>query len=140
MAAILLWQVLLGHGWGKYSISNRNVIGWTIFLWIVYFRLLTVRIVTDVNNHEIVVALKGLWRKFRVPAADISSVDVITLDAERDYGGYGVRSIRTGTAYAAQSGEGVRIHLAKGSLLIVSSRKGSHAGGNPAAYRQGVGG
>jgi hypothetical protein len=125
MAAILVWQVILGHSWGKYSITNGNVVGWTVFLWIVYFRLLTVRIVTDVDSRGLVVGLRGLWRKFRVPAADISAVDVITFDAERDYGGYGARSIRTGTAYIAQSGEGVRIQLAKGSLLIISSRRAS---------------
>lgn len=123
MVAILVWQVILGHSWGKYSVSNANIVGWTVFLWIVYFRLLTVRMVTDVQNRELVVALRGLWRKRRVPAADISDVEVITFDAERDYGGYGIRSIRGGTAFVAQSGQGVRVRLRAGSALVIGSQR-----------------
>jgi hypothetical protein len=123
MAAILVWQVLLGHSWGKYSVSNANIVGWTVFLWIVYFRLITVRMVTDVQNRELIVALRGLWRKRRVPADDIADVEVITFDAERDYGGYGIRSIRGATAYIAKSGEGVRVRLRTGSALVIGSQR-----------------
>jgi hypothetical protein len=32
MLGLLIWQVLLGHSWGKRPMSNGDVIGWTIFL------------------------------------------------------------------------------------------------------------
>ena len=123
MSCILLWQVILGHTWGKYSISNASIVGWTIFLWIVYFRLITVRLVTDVENRELIIALRGLWRKRRITAADISEVEVIHFDSGRDYGGYGIRSIRGGTAYLAGSDNGVRVRLLKGSLLVIGSQR-----------------
>jgi hypothetical protein len=123
MLLILVWQVVLGHTWGKYSVSNANIVGWTVFLWIVYFRLITVRMVTDVQNGEVIVALRGIWRKRRVKAADIADVEVITFDAERNYGGYGIRQIRGGTAFIAQSGHGVRLRLRSGSALVIGSQR-----------------
>ena len=123
MLVIVLWQVMLGPRWGKYSISNGSIVGWTIFLWILYFRLITVRVVTDIRDHKLIVALRGLWRARRVPASDISSVEAITFNPERDYGGYGIRSIRNGTAYLAGGNQGVRVHLKNGSLLIISSQQ-----------------
>jgi hypothetical protein len=123
MVGLLIWQVILGHHWGKYSISNGNIIGWTVFLWIVYFRLITVRLVTDVRNRELTVALRGLWRSRRVHGGDITSVEVITVNPEREYGGFGIRPFRGGTAYIASGNQGVRVQLAGGSQLIISSQR-----------------
>jgi hypothetical protein len=33
MLGLVIWQVVLGHSWGKQPMSNASVIGWTIFLW-----------------------------------------------------------------------------------------------------------
>ena len=52
MLGLLIWQVILGHPWGKQPMSNANVIGWTMFLWLIYFRLITVRLVTEVRDRE----------------------------------------------------------------------------------------
>ena len=50
MTLLLVWQVVLGHHWKGQSISNGDVIFWTIFLWLVYIRLITVRLITIVSN------------------------------------------------------------------------------------------
>jgi hypothetical protein len=50
MVALLIWQVVLGHPWGKQPMSNANIIGWTAFLWLIYLRLITVRLVTQVRD------------------------------------------------------------------------------------------
>jgi hypothetical protein len=123
MLALLIWQVALGHSWGKDPMSNANVIGWTIFLWLIYFRLITVRLVTEIRGRELIVAMRGLWRSRRVPLDRIQSVEMIDHDPAGDFGGYGIRSTRDATAYIADGGGGVRLTLAGGAKLIVGSHR-----------------
>jgi hypothetical protein len=123
MTCLLMWQVVWGHPWGKQPMSNGNVIGWTIFLWLIYFRLITVQLVVAVNNGELRVALSGLWRARTIPLAGIQSVDMITFDPERDYGGYGIRSNRKGTVYIAGGKRGVRLKLKSGATLVLGSQR-----------------
>jgi hypothetical protein len=123
MLGLLVWQVVLGHPWGKQPMSNANVVGWTIFLWIIYFRLITVQLVIDVRGGELLLGLRGLWRARRVPLKDIQSVETVTFDPARDYGGYGIRSSRQGAAYIASGNRGVRLKLTNGATLVVGSQK-----------------
>lgn len=123
LLGLLIWQVVLGHTWGKHPMSNGDVIGWTIFLWLVYFRLITVRLVTEVRQRELVIALRGLWRLRRVPLGRIRAVETITHDIARDYGGFGIRSTREGKAYVAGGGRGVRVTLDEGEKLVVGSQR-----------------
>lgn len=123
MLALLIWQVVLGHPGAKNSISNGNVIGWTIFLWLVYLRLITVRMVTEVRNRELKVALRGLWRSRRVPLDRIQSVEILDHDPVREFGAYGIRTTRAGTAYLAGGGKGVRLTLPGGEKLVVGSAR-----------------
>ena len=103
--------------------SNGNVIGWSVFLWLIYFRLITVRLVTEVRKGKLVVAMRGLWRSRRVPLDCIQSVETITHDIARDYGGYGIRTTREGKAYVAGGGRGVRVTLTTGEKLVVGSER-----------------
>lgn len=123
MTLLLIWQVILGHPWGKHPLSNANVIGWTIFLWLVYLRLVTVRLVTEVRPGELAVGMRGLWRERRIPLGEIKSAKTITYDPVRDYGGYGIRTTRRGTAYIAGGNRGVRLELAKGGTLLIGSER-----------------
>ncbi len=103
--------------------SNGDVIGWTVFLWLIYLRLITVRLVTEVRKGELIVRMRGLWRLRRVPLDRIQSVETITHDIARDYGGYGFRSTREGKTYVASGGQGVRLTLAAGEKLVVGSQR-----------------
>jgi len=123
MLGLLIWQVIMGHQWGKQPMSNANVIGWTVFLWLIYFRLITVRLVTDVRQGDLVIALRGLWRSRRVPLDRIQSVETITHDIARDHGGYGIRTTREGKAYVAGGSRGVRVTLVSGEKLVVGSQR-----------------
>jgi hypothetical protein len=128
MLGLLIWQVLLGHPWGKHSMSNGDVIGWTVFLWLIYFRLITVRLVTEVRRRELIISMRGLLRLRRVPVDRILSVETITHDIARDYGGYGFRSTRDGKAYVANGGRGVRVTLAGGEKIFVGSQRPDELG------------
>jgi hypothetical protein len=123
MLGLLIWQVMLGHTWGKHPMSNGDVIGWTIFVWLIYFRLITVRLVTEVRREELIIALRGLWRLRRVPIENIQSAEAITHDIARDYGGYGIRSTRSGKAYVAEGSRGVRVTLTTKEKLVVGSQR-----------------
>jgi hypothetical protein len=123
MLGLLIWQVLLGHTWGKHPMSNGDVVGWTVFLWLIYFRLITVRLVTEVRQGALLIRMRGLWRLRRVPLDRIQLVETITHDIARDYGGYGIRSTREGKAYVANGGRGVRVTLDKGEKLVVGSER-----------------
>jgi hypothetical protein len=123
MLGLLIWQVILGHTWGKHPMSNADVIGWTVFLWLIYFRLITVRLVTEVRKGELVIALRGLWRVRRISLAGVRSVETTTHDVARDYGGYGIRSTREGKAYVAAGGRGVRLTLTTGEKLVVGTQR-----------------
>ncbi|MGD0436863.1 MAG: hypothetical protein ABSB86_10380 [Bryobacteraceae bacterium] len=123
MLGLLIWQVVLGHTWGKHPMSNGDVIGWTVFLCLIYLRLITVRLVTEVRQRELVIGMRGLWRLRRIPLDRIRSVETITQDIARDYGGYGIRFARGGKAYIAGSGGGLRVTLAGGEKLVLGSAR-----------------
>jgi len=80
-------------------------------------------LVTEVRRRELVIALRGLWRLRRVPLGLIHSVQTITHNIARDYGGYGIRSTREGKAYVANGGRGVRLTLDDGEKLVVGSQR-----------------
>ena len=122
MLGLLIWQVILGHPWGKHPMSNTDVVVWTVFLWLLYFRLITVRLLTEVRQGKLLITLRGLWRLRRVPLDQVQAVETITLDIARDHGGFGIRSTRSGKAYIASGGRGVRITLASGEKLVVGSK------------------
>ncbi len=120
---LMIWQVILGHHSAKQPMSNAGLIGWTIFLWLVYFRLILVRLVTELRSNELLVSMRGLWRTRRVPLADIKSVEVVTFDPVRDYGGYGIRTTRQATAYIAGGHQGVRLELSKSAPIVIGSER-----------------
>ena len=123
MMLLLIWQVVLGHRWGKQPMSNASVIGWTVFLCLVYLRLVTVRLVTDVRPGELTVAMRGFWRKSRFVLSQIKAAKIVTYDAAHDFGGYGIRTTRRAKAYIAGGGRGVRLELAQGGVVVIGSER-----------------
>jgi hypothetical protein len=124
MSALLVWQVALGHSWGTTPMSNGSVIGWTVFLWVIFLRLITVRLVTEVRGGQLTVAMRGLWRSRRIALSEIQSVEAIAVDPVHDYGGYGIRRMKGGTAYIADGSAGVRLTLGSRETLVLGSNRG----------------
>jgi hypothetical protein len=125
MTLLAILQVGFGHRWGEQPMSNAAVIGWAIFLWIVYLRLITVKLVTELQPGELRVAMRGLWRSHSVTLSEVKSVQAVTFDPVRDWGGYGIRSTRRGTAYIAGGGEGVELEMVGGGVVLIGSRRSS---------------
>jgi hypothetical protein len=123
-AAMLLLSILqVGFGlkWGQQS--NGSLIGWTVFLWLVYFRLMTVKLVTEIRPGELRVALRGLWRSRKIPLSDVTEAKVVSFDPARDWGGYGIRATRRGRAYIAAGNEGVEVRTRRSGMLLIGSAR-----------------
>jgi hypothetical protein len=123
MLLLAIWQVGLGHPWGKQPMSNTGMVGWTIFLWLVYVRLITVKLVTEVESNQVSVAMRGLWRSYRISLEAVNSVKTITFHPIADWGGYGIRSTAKGKAFIAQGNRGVELELKKGGIIVVGSQR-----------------
>jgi hypothetical protein len=123
LSVLIIWQVVLGHPWGKHPMSNGGLIVLTVFLWLVYLRLIRVRLVTNVLLGELTVGLQGLWRARRIPFGNIKAVKIVTFNPLRDFGGYGIRSTSRGKAYVAGGTRGVRLELKDGSVLVIGSNR-----------------
>jgi hypothetical protein len=121
MTLLAIWQVGLGHRWGKQPMSNAGVIVWSIFLWIVYLRLIIVKLVTELRPGELRVAMRGLWRSYSIPLNQVKSADAVTFDAVRDWGGYGIRVTSRGRAYLAGGDQGVELQMVSGEVVLIGS-------------------
>jgi hypothetical protein len=120
---ITIRQVVFHHPWGSKPLSNGGLIFLSVLLVAVYFRLVTVRLVTDVGGGEVSVGLRGLWRRRRVPLSAIRSAEPVNYDPAREYGGYGIRSGPRGPAYIASGNSGVQLQLKDGSKLLIGSQR-----------------
>jgi hypothetical protein len=118
---LIVWQVWLGHPWGKRPMSNGGVIFLFVLLSLLYARLVTVKLTTEVFAGEIRVTLRGAFWRRRIPGASIRSAKVVSYDALRDYGGYGIRSGRLGRAYIAGGTQGVLLMLSGPEQVLIGS-------------------
>jgi hypothetical protein len=119
---LLVWQVLLKHTGAQKTLSNSEVIGWTIVLWLLYLRLNTVKLVTELKPPKLTVRLRGVFRSCKIPLADIESAEVITFDPVKDFGGFGIRATKDGRACLAYGTRGVRVKLRNGSPVVIGSQ------------------
>lgn len=123
MLFIAVRQLVFHRPWGSPPMSNGGLIFLTVLLVAVYFRLITVRLVTDIRSGELSVGLQGLWRKRRVPLAGIRSATKVEYDPAAEYGGYGIRSGAKGLAYIASGNRGVQVELNDGQKLLIGSQR-----------------
>ena len=121
--ALTIWQVVLGHPWGRHPMSNGGMIFWSIFLWLIYLRLITVKLVTNLTPDKLSIAMRGIWRVRHIPRQQIESVDTTSFNAAKDFGGYGMRTIGRKKAYVADGNRGVRIQLTGGRTVVIGSRR-----------------
>jgi len=120
---LLIWQVWLGHAWGKHPMSNAGVIFLLVVLSLLYLRLVTVRLDIAVFDEKVRVALRGaFWRRW-ISGNTIQAAKAVSYNAVRDYGGYGIRSGRLGRAYIAGGSRGVLLKLAGGEQVLLGSNR-----------------
>ena len=116
-------QVGFHHPWGHQPMSNAGLLFLTILLLLVYVRLITVCLVTELSAGELSVGLRGLWRKKRVPLAEIKYAAAIRYNPVAEYGGYGIRSGPRGRAYIASGNRAVQLEFRDGQKMLVGSQR-----------------
>jgi hypothetical protein len=122
--AVLSWlQIFSHHPWAGLPVTNGGLLFLTILTLLVYVRLMTVRLVTELLPDRLSVVMKGLWRRVRVPVADIREAAAIEFDPVREYGGYGVRFGPRGQAYIASGKQAVQLEMRDGRKLLIGSRR-----------------
>jgi hypothetical protein len=119
---VTLRQLVWHHPWGPPPVSNGGLLFLSVLLVLVYLRLITVRLVTDLRPAEIAVGLRGLWRKRRIPLCQVRAARAVEYDPIRDFGGYGFRSGPRGRAYIARGNRGVELELQDGRKILVGSQ------------------
>ena len=129
MLFITLRQVIWHKPWFNPPTSDGGLIFLTVLLVAVYFRLMTVKLVTELHPGEIAVELRGMWRRSRIPLAEVRSVEAVSYNPARDFGGYGVRTTRAGRAYIARGNRAVRLVLANGERIWIGSQNAAELTG-----------
>jgi hypothetical protein len=116
-------QIVFHKPWGSPPRSDGGLIFLTVLLTLVYIRLITVKLVTELRHGEIVVGMRGLWKRRRIRLEDIRAAEAVTYDAIRDFGGYGIRSGPRGKAYIAHGNRAVELALRDGRKIFIGSQK-----------------
>ena len=141
-------QLFLDRPWGARPSSNEvltAIIGcYTLF--VVWF--LSLKLVTEVRDHEVSVHFVRLWRARKIPLESIRCASAVTYRPILDYGGWGIRMGRKGWAYNTSGNRGVELELDTGKLLLVGSqrpkelaaaiemRKGTTGAGRPSMWNR----
>ena len=94
-----------------------------VLLWAVYVWLSRVRLVTTVDDEAITIRLRGLSRELRIRRSKIATVSLVTFDQDKDFGGYGIRSVTGGHAYVGLTARGVRADLVGGGVAVIGSSR-----------------
>jgi hypothetical protein len=131
-------QLVWHHPWGNPSVSNGGLLFLAILLVLVYVRLITVRLVTDLRPTEIAVGLRGLWRKRRISLNQVRTAKAVEYDPIRDFGGYGIRSGLRGQAYIASGSGGVELELRDGRKILIGSQDPARLAKQIAVWRLGA--
>ncbi len=123
ITALAAGQMRAGHPLFKYSVSTGRLMALAVLGWAVYVWLSRVRLVTDVDQEGVSVRLRGLSRHHRIPRASITRTSIVAFDPEKDFGGYGIRSVDGGRAYVGLGRRGVRLELAGNGFAVVGSAR-----------------
>jgi hypothetical protein len=79
---------------------------------------------TEVRDDGIYIQLFPLhWSPRRIDFAKLKSYEVRTYRPIREYGGWGIRKRRQGTAYNMTGNQGVQLELTNGDRVLIGSQK-----------------
>jgi hypothetical protein len=123
LAVISCRQIVWHHPWESPPVTNGDLLFLTILTLLVYLRLITVRLVTELRPEQLSVAMKGFWRRTRIPLADIRTAAAVEYDPIREYRGYGVRMGPRGQGYIAFGNQAVQLELRDGRKFLVGSQQ-----------------
>ena len=124
----MVQQLVTGKPWGDKPLPDGALIGVGLFAigipLFVAWLLLAAKLTTRVGDTTLHV---GLWPIHRRPKEidllRVAEVEACSYRPLRDYGGWGVRRGRNGTAYNVSGDRGVRITDTDGETLLIGSQR-----------------
>ena len=120
---LCLRQLVWHHPWGNPPMSNGGIVFLTVLVFLVFLRLISVHLRTELTPERLSVAMKGLFRRTRIRLADVAKAEAIDYDATAEYGGYGIRNGPRGKAYIASGARAVQLQLRDGREFLIGSQR-----------------
>ncbi len=81
-------------------------------------------LVTEVRYNGLFIRYVPFHLSFvEIPLADVQSVDAVTYNPIRDYGGWGIKYGKGGKAYNVMGNRGVKIVYSNGRHILIGSQK-----------------
>jgi Family of unknown function (DUF6141) len=116
-------QIIRNNPQGTQPIPN-----WAAWVLVIVFGVgfpafaFVVRLMTEVHSGELTVRVFP-FRTARIPLADVHEAEVREYSAQREFGGWGVRTGHSGKAYSAYGNEGVQLWLKEDRRILIGSQR-----------------
>lgn len=101
--------------WAAWTLAIVFGIGFPVFAFVI-------RLMTEVRPGEVMVRVFP-FPATRIPLADVREAEVREYSAQREFGGWGVRTGRSGKAYSAYGNEGVQLWLNGDKRILIGSQQ-----------------
>ncbi len=116
----LIRQLFFGQVFGNQPMSNSGLIFMFLFVALLFFWLVQLRLVTQVTTEGISIHFSSLSRfKRKVQYEDIQTIEIVSYNGLTDHGGWGWRIGKFGKAYTVYGNQAVKITL-QGHKLTLS--------------------
>lgn len=127
----ILWmisrQVIQDIPFGEDAMSNERMVALGIMITLLNAILLafvfSLRLHTEVTSQGLFLRFRPIQRKTRqIDLSEVASVEAVQYRPALEYGGWGIRRGRQGTAYNVTGDLGVRIDYENGYHLLIGTR------------------
>ena len=118
-------QLVLKRPIGNNPASDTGMlIIWLIFGIGLPYVFYSLKLETEVRSDGIYFRFHLIHRRFhRIGLAEIKHYEARTYSAIKEYGGYGIRAGRRGTAYTVSGNRGVQLELTNGKQILFGSQR-----------------
>jgi hypothetical protein len=120
----LVKQLIFGLQFGNNPLSNAGLILLTLAFIAFTFFFYKMGLYTKIDKHGIYFRFIPFHTAFKFyPWEKISNIKVCRYKALSDYGGWGIRGGRNGTAYTVSGDTGIEIELHTSDKILIGTRK-----------------
>jgi hypothetical protein len=120
----LIKQLIFGQQFGDNPLSNAGLALLTLGFLAFTFLFYTFGLYTKIDKHGIYFRFIPFHGSFKFyPWEKISNLKICRYKALSEYGGWGIRGGRNGTAYTVSGDDGIEIELRSSNKILIGTRK-----------------
>lgn len=118
-------QIGMGIPWGNQPMSNTALLISTLFLFLLSFSLVLVRLETIVNKKGVYIRYYPIHLRNRFfPWTEISEIQIRNYDPIREYGGWGIKlHLFQNKAYNVYGNIGLQLIMKNGEKILIGTNK-----------------